>query len=53
MARSRPRRWISASAGDALALPDGLTLDAEGRPLIAAHAAGAELQEPGGGSAGQ
>ncbi|GAA0317081.1 hypothetical protein GCM10010302_65170 [Streptomyces polychromogenes] len=35
-----PRRWVSAGGTDALALPDGLTLDARGRPLIATHAAG-------------
>ncbi|MEU3726491.1 SMP-30/gluconolactonase/LRE family protein [Streptomyces sp. NPDC031705] len=37
---AHPRRWLSADAGDALALPDGLTLDGLGRPLIATHAAG-------------
>ncbi|MCJ1675971.1 SMP-30/gluconolactonase/LRE family protein [Streptomyces sp. APSN-46.1] len=37
---SHPRRWISADPSDALALPDGLTLDGRGRPLIATHAAG-------------
>ncbi|MEW1632866.1 SMP-30/gluconolactonase/LRE family protein [Streptomyces sp. NPDC093801] len=36
----RPRRWVSAAGADALALPDGLTLDGRGRPLIATHAAG-------------
>ncbi|WP_405982640.1 SMP-30/gluconolactonase/LRE family protein [Streptomyces sp. NBC_00158] len=35
-----PRLWVSAGALDALALPDGLTLDGRGRPLIATHAAG-------------
>lgn len=34
------RRWISAAPSDALALPDGLTLDSRGRPLIATHTAG-------------
>ncbi|OAR26986.1 hypothetical protein A8W25_01495 [Streptomyces sp. ERV7] len=37
---AHPRRWISAGPSDALALPDGLTLDGRGRPLIATHAAG-------------
>ncbi|MFF3641634.1 SMP-30/gluconolactonase/LRE family protein [Streptomyces sp. NPDC002564] len=37
---AHPVRWISPSAADALALPDGLTLDAAGRPLVATHAAG-------------
>ncbi|MFF4583486.1 SMP-30/gluconolactonase/LRE family protein [Streptomyces sp. NPDC001389] len=36
----RPRRWVAAEGADALALPDGLTLDGRGRPLIAMHAAG-------------
>ncbi|MEU8435705.1 SMP-30/gluconolactonase/LRE family protein [Streptomyces sp. NPDC029216] len=35
-----PRRWVSTAGTDALALPDGLTLDGLGRPLIATHAAG-------------
>ncbi|MFJ3926047.1 SMP-30/gluconolactonase/LRE family protein [Streptomyces sp. NPDC090022] len=35
-----PRRWISTGGTDTLALPDGLTLDALGRPLIATHTAG-------------
>ncbi|MFD8142979.1 SMP-30/gluconolactonase/LRE family protein [Streptomyces sp. NPDC059708] len=35
-----PRRWVSTTGTDALALPDGLTLDGRGRPLIATHAAG-------------
>ncbi|WP_180357060.1 SMP-30/gluconolactonase/LRE family protein [Streptomyces sp. TLI_146] len=34
------RRWISAAPSDALAFPDGLTLDGRGRPLIATHTAG-------------
>ncbi len=37
---AHPRRWISAAASDALSLPDGITLDGAGRPLIATHAAG-------------
>ncbi|MFJ3877751.1 SMP-30/gluconolactonase/LRE family protein [Streptomyces sp. NPDC090077] len=37
---AHPRLWVSAGAGDALALPDGLTLDGRGRPLVATHAAG-------------
>ncbi|MFD7257982.1 SMP-30/gluconolactonase/LRE family protein [Streptomyces sp. NPDC059874] len=37
---AHPRRWISADAADALALPDGLTLDGQGRPLVATHTAG-------------
>ncbi|WP_328314658.1 SMP-30/gluconolactonase/LRE family protein [Streptomyces sp. NBC_00442] len=37
---AHPRRWIPAGVPDALALPDGLTLDSRGRPLIATHAAG-------------
>ncbi|MFC0843053.1 MULTISPECIES: SMP-30/gluconolactonase/LRE family protein [Streptomyces] len=37
---AHPRRWISAAPSDALALPDGLTLDGRGRPLIATHTAG-------------
>ncbi|MEU9193071.1 SMP-30/gluconolactonase/LRE family protein [Streptomyces hundungensis] len=37
---AHPRRWISTSLPDTLALPDGLTLDSQGRPLIATHAAG-------------
>ncbi|MGW6691615.1 SMP-30/gluconolactonase/LRE family protein [Streptomyces sp. NPDC054961] len=39
-APAHPQRWISADASNALALPDGLTLDGRGRPLIATHAAG-------------
>ncbi|MFD3875847.1 SMP-30/gluconolactonase/LRE family protein [Streptomyces sp. NPDC058623] len=35
-----PRRWISTGLPDALALPDGLTLDGAGRPLISTHASG-------------
>ncbi|MFD6874224.1 MULTISPECIES: SMP-30/gluconolactonase/LRE family protein [unclassified Streptomyces] len=35
-----PRRWISTAPSDALALPDGLTLDGRGRPLISTHASG-------------
>ncbi|MFH7596804.1 SMP-30/gluconolactonase/LRE family protein [Streptomyces racemochromogenes] len=35
-----PRRWVSTGVADAAALPDGLTLDGRGRPLIATHAAG-------------
>ncbi|MFF5703715.1 SMP-30/gluconolactonase/LRE family protein [Streptomyces sp. NPDC012794] len=37
---ARPRLWVSADAAEALALPDGLTLDGRGRPLIATQAAG-------------
>ncbi|MFD9905090.1 SMP-30/gluconolactonase/LRE family protein [Streptomyces sp. NPDC059063] len=37
---THPRRWISAAASDVLALPDGLTLDSAGRPLITTHTAG-------------
>ncbi|MCX5195538.1 SMP-30/gluconolactonase/LRE family protein [Streptomyces sp. NBC_00249] len=37
---ANPRRWLSASPLDSLALPDGLTLDSRGRPLIATHTAG-------------
>ncbi|MGE7387984.1 SMP-30/gluconolactonase/LRE family protein [Streptomyces sp. NPDC004126] len=37
---AHPRLWVSAGVFDALALPDGLTLDGLGRPLIATHAAG-------------
>ncbi|MFD9339089.1 SMP-30/gluconolactonase/LRE family protein [Streptomyces sp. NPDC060028] len=37
---AHPQRWISADTSNALALPDGLTLDGRGRPLIATHAAG-------------
>ncbi|MFD0377613.1 SMP-30/gluconolactonase/LRE family protein [Streptomyces sp. NPDC127112] len=35
-----PRRWVTATGTDAVGLPDGLTLDGRGRPLIATHAAG-------------
>ncbi|MFD3539883.1 SMP-30/gluconolactonase/LRE family protein [Streptomyces sp. NPDC058662] len=37
---AHPVRWISAGPSDVLALPDGLTLDGRGRPLISTHAAG-------------
>ncbi|AZM87377.1 SMP-30/gluconolactonase/LRE family protein [Streptomyces sp. W1SF4] len=37
---AHPRLWVSAGLFDALALPDGLTLDGRGRPLVATHAAG-------------
>ncbi|MCX5384306.1 SMP-30/gluconolactonase/LRE family protein [Streptomyces sp. NBC_00083] len=37
---AHPSRWIPAGLPDTLALPDGLTLDSQGRPLIATHAAG-------------
>ncbi|MCX4694734.1 SMP-30/gluconolactonase/LRE family protein [Streptomyces sp. NBC_01408] len=45
---AHPRRWISAGASDALALPDGLTLDGRGRPLIATHASGQIWRAEGG-----
>ncbi|MEV5937485.1 SMP-30/gluconolactonase/LRE family protein [Streptomyces sp. NPDC051994] len=45
---AHPRRWISAALTDALALPDGLTLDSHGRPLIATHAAGQIWRAEGG-----
>ncbi|MFI6684224.1 SMP-30/gluconolactonase/LRE family protein [Streptomyces sp. NPDC050485] len=45
---SHPRRWISAAPSDALAFPDGLTLDRRGRPLIATHAAGQIWRAEGG-----
>ncbi|MER5889640.1 SMP-30/gluconolactonase/LRE family protein [Streptomyces sp. NPDC001941] len=35
-----PSRLVSAGPADVLALPDGLTLDRAGRPLIATHASG-------------
>ncbi|KIF03419.1 hypothetical protein PL81_24360, partial [Streptomyces sp. RSD-27] len=44
----RPRRWVTAGGADALALPDGLTLDGRGRPLIATHAAGEVWRVEGG-----
>lgn len=37
----QPQVWASAAPEDALAIPDGLTLDSAGRPVIATHAAGA------------
>ncbi|MGW2865075.1 SMP-30/gluconolactonase/LRE family protein [Streptomyces sp. NPDC001205] len=37
---THPRRWIPTAPADTLGLPDGLTLDSQGRPLIATHAAG-------------
>ncbi|MFI8930970.1 SMP-30/gluconolactonase/LRE family protein [Streptomyces sp. NPDC053474] len=37
---AHPRRWVSVDPSDVLALPDGLTLDSKGRPLITTHAAG-------------
>ncbi|MFF1381876.1 SMP-30/gluconolactonase/LRE family protein [Streptomyces sp. NPDC058308] len=37
---AHPVRWVSTALADALALPDGITLDGRGRPLIATHAAG-------------
>ncbi|WP_051854684.1 SMP-30/gluconolactonase/LRE family protein [Streptomyces sp. NRRL B-1347] len=37
---AHPRRWVSVAPSDVLALPDGLTLDSKGRPLISTHAAG-------------
>ncbi|MFD7097828.1 SMP-30/gluconolactonase/LRE family protein [Streptomyces xanthophaeus] len=45
---AHPRRWISAGASDVLALPDGLTLDGRGRPLIATHASGQIWRAEGG-----
>ncbi|MFD8983754.1 SMP-30/gluconolactonase/LRE family protein, partial [Streptomyces sp. NPDC059564] len=45
---AHPRRWISAAPSDALALPDGLTLDGRGRPLIATHASGQIWRAEGG-----
>ena len=44
----RPRRWISTALPDALALPDGLTLDGAGRPLISTHASGQIWRAEGG-----
>ncbi|WP_329619421.1 SMP-30/gluconolactonase/LRE family protein [Streptomyces sp. NBC_01255] len=43
-----PQRWISTEGTDTLALPDGLTLDARGRPLIATHTAGQIWRAEGG-----
>ncbi|MEI5100617.1 SMP-30/gluconolactonase/LRE family protein [Streptomyces sp. PmtG] len=37
---AHPRRWISTAPSDVLALPDGLTLDSAGRPLVTTHASG-------------
>jgi sugar lactone lactonase YvrE len=39
---AHPRRWFSADAdaADVQALPDGLTLDGRGRPLVVTHTAG-------------
>uniref|UniRef100_A0AAU2K087 SMP-30/gluconolactonase/LRE family protein n=1 Tax=Streptomyces sp. NBC_00049 TaxID=2903617 RepID=A0AAU2K087_9ACTN len=45
---AHPQRWISAGLLDTLALPDGLTLDGRGRPLIATHAAGQIWRVEGG-----
>ncbi|MFJ8388838.1 SMP-30/gluconolactonase/LRE family protein [Streptomyces sp. NPDC094438] len=45
---AHPQRWISAAPSDALAVPDGLTLDSRGRPLIATHAAGQIWRAEGG-----
>ncbi|MFE4863173.1 SMP-30/gluconolactonase/LRE family protein [Streptomyces sp. NPDC056670] len=45
---AQPQRWISTGIADALALPDGLTLDSRGRPLIATHAAGQIWRAEGG-----
>ncbi|WP_327165919.1 SMP-30/gluconolactonase/LRE family protein [Streptomyces zaomyceticus] len=47
-APGHPQRWISTEGTDALALPDGLTLDARGRPLIATHTAGQIWRAEGG-----
>ncbi|MFG3280608.1 SMP-30/gluconolactonase/LRE family protein [Streptomyces sp. NPDC048111] len=45
---AHPRRWITTTLPDTLALPDGLTLDSQGRPLIATHAAGQIWRAEGG-----
>ncbi|MFJ9338788.1 SMP-30/gluconolactonase/LRE family protein [Streptomyces sp. NPDC101733] len=45
---AHPRLWIPAPLLDALALPDGLTLDGAGRPLIATHASGQLWRAEGG-----
>ncbi|MFI8520792.1 SMP-30/gluconolactonase/LRE family protein [Streptomyces sp. NPDC085481] len=45
---AHPRRWISTEGTDTLALPDGLTLDDRGRPLIATHTAGQIWRAEGG-----
>ncbi|MEU7576134.1 SMP-30/gluconolactonase/LRE family protein [Streptomyces sp. NPDC041068] len=45
---SRPERWISVAPSDVLALPDGITLDSAGRPLVATHAAGQIWRVEGG-----
>ncbi|PJN04968.1 hypothetical protein CG740_03635 [Streptomyces sp. CB01201] len=45
---AHPQRWITAGPADTLALPDGLTLDSRGRPLIATHAAGQIWRAEGG-----
>ncbi|GLW00610.1 SMP-30/gluconolactonase/LRE family protein [Streptomyces lavendulae] len=45
---AHPRRWLSAGPGDALALPDGLTVDGRGRPLVATHVAGQIWRAEGG-----
>ncbi|MFD9411571.1 SMP-30/gluconolactonase/LRE family protein [Streptomyces sp. NPDC059989] len=45
---AHPQRWISAGLSDVLALPDGLTLDGRGRPLVATHAAGQIWRVEGG-----
>lgn len=45
---AHPQRWISTRLSDALALPDGLTLDSQGRPMIATHTAGQIWRAQGG-----
>lgn len=37
---AHPAAWVKAAPEDALALPDGLTVDSEGRPVVSAHLTG-------------
>ncbi|WP_050668540.1 SMP-30/gluconolactonase/LRE family protein [Luteipulveratus halotolerans] len=43
-----PQRWVSAGLLDALAVPDGLTLDSAGRPLVTTWTAGQIWRVEGG-----
>lgn len=47
-APDRPEPWTSAETSDILAMPDGLTLDSLGRPLVATHGAGQIWRAEGG-----
>lgn len=45
---AHPQSWVPTGLTDAAAMPDGLTLDSQGRPLIATHVSGQILRAENG-----